>query len=444
MVEDPKIPAPGASPQADAEAQPALDAAGQSLAHALRTSFKILTLVIFLLVILFLSQGFFTVQAGDKAIVLRFGRTDTSLVKSQGLHYALPYPIDEVITIPVRPRTMEVNTFWSKVTEEARQSAVEKGEQNLLFVEGAEDAFMLTGDLNVLQARWQVTYRIADDPQSMIRYFNTLGDIDNNRDDTDVATDGSTGSSSPMNTVPTSERILMRALLQNAVISTISHLKVFDAYPRGTTELTSLVHSEMAKTLAVLDCGLTIQEVNLTDIRPPTDVKPSFDAVLEAQQQASQMSSDAGRDASQILIDAAGDVGPELGKEIRVWWDARLAGQTDAMQASEARLHEMFTKATGKSLSIMASAQAYKTRIAEEAKADASAIESLLRNPDADVKIFLQYARIEALQDVLENCYEKFLYKPAPEGTNSTLEVWLNRRAELLRAKKQLDEQKSR
>ena len=62
---------------------------------------------------MFLAQGFFTVQSDQKAIILRFGAYEEGRVKDQGLHYALPYPIDRVVPIRVKPRKLEVNTFWS-------------------------------------------------------------------------------------------------------------------------------------------------------------------------------------------------------------------------------------------------------------------------------------------------------------------------------------------
>ena len=59
-------------------------------------------------------QGFFTVQSDQKAIILRFGAYEEGHVKDQGIHFAFPYPIDRVVPIWVRPRKLEVNTFWKK------------------------------------------------------------------------------------------------------------------------------------------------------------------------------------------------------------------------------------------------------------------------------------------------------------------------------------------
>ena len=50
-----------------------LDAAGKSLAEALRVSFLILKLIMAVLVVLFITSGIFRVQENEKALVLIFG-----------------------------------------------------------------------------------------------------------------------------------------------------------------------------------------------------------------------------------------------------------------------------------------------------------------------------------------------------------------------------------
>jgi regulator of protease activity HflC (stomatin/prohibitin superfamily) len=120
VAEEPKNPVPD-RPAADAtDTQPAFDEASASLADALRTSFRVLTFLIVLLLALFVAQGFFTVQSDQKAIVLRFGAYQEGCVKDQGWHFAFPYPIDRVVPIWVKTRKLEVNTFWKKTTEQAR------------------------------------------------------------------------------------------------------------------------------------------------------------------------------------------------------------------------------------------------------------------------------------------------------------------------------------
>jgi modulator of FtsH protease HflK len=80
------------------------DTGSQALAEALRSSFLIIQFVMWVLVILFFCSGFFTVGPQEKAMILRFGKPvgeGQKALLSAGLHWSFPYPIDEVVKIPI-------------------------------------------------------------------------------------------------------------------------------------------------------------------------------------------------------------------------------------------------------------------------------------------------------------------------------------------------------
>ncbi|MBU2596899.1 MAG: hypothetical protein KJ757_05005, partial [Planctomycetes bacterium] len=95
-----------------------LDAGSKSLADALRISFAVLKIIMVVLVILFFSSGVFTVAPDERAMVLRFGRirgdTTEKRILGPGLHWAIPYPIEEVIKLPARNTVLRtaIDSFW--------------------------------------------------------------------------------------------------------------------------------------------------------------------------------------------------------------------------------------------------------------------------------------------------------------------------------------------
>jgi len=101
-----------------------LDAAGVSLYEALRISFVILKVIMLLLVIIFLASGFRTVGPDEQALVLRFGRIrgiGESRLLGPGLHWVFPYPIYEIVKIPVGKKSdVSVDSFWYFQTEEEK------------------------------------------------------------------------------------------------------------------------------------------------------------------------------------------------------------------------------------------------------------------------------------------------------------------------------------
>ena len=430
MAEEPR-PAP--------ETEPGLDLASQSLANALRLSFLVLAVVIGILVALFIGRGVFTVHPDEVAIISRFGETDAGRVKGEGVHYAWPYPFEEVARVWTRPRTLEVNTFWPTVSEQAKQEAVEKGEtkETVKIYEGAENAFLLTGDLNILQARLDVRYRIRRDARGSIdknaavEYFNTVG-VDERYEYNDVRR-------------YEKERLLMKVVLQSAMVRAVSGLSIADAYPLGQTALSETVKGTMVEMLRELDCGLAIEQVNVIVVQPPENVKPAFDAVFGASVGSRTMVQNAVSEKNRKLIAAAGRLGIELGEVLDQWWQAKRADNQSELERLEEGISELFGREDlgGEVQTELAEARAYKTQILERTKGDAERVgrlASLLKDSPAEVKIFLDRERINVLQAVLSNCYEKYFYRPGEEGSESMLELWLNRRPERLRELRQLEE----
>jgi len=432
--------------------RPALDEASASLAEALQTSFYVLTFVIVLLLFFFLTRGFITVQPDTKAIILRFGRTDLGLVKDVGLHYALPYPIDSVEIIPVNLKKLEVNTFWPATSQAERQQATERGAPVPPPIKGSEGAFMLTGDLNILEARWDVTYRVrGESGQAVIDFFKNIG-----QEKKEVKpTRNELGQLVEM-PPESNEEVLIRTAVQSAVVRQLGRTQVSDIYPQRTIDLSTRVKEDVEKTISSLHSGLVVEQVNLIDIRPPVDVKAAFDFVLQAKQGADEQRARADQERQKILIAAAGEVGvaikddqgkelrPGLGEEIEKWWAAKSAHNPEEMQKRDAEIRRLFAMAGGQVRNAIAEARAYKIAVVESAKGDAAQVASLaalLKTSPREVKIFLDHARVDALQEVLSNSYETFLYHPdSGSKSRATLDLWLSRRAELLREMKKVEE----
>jgi membrane protease subunit HflK len=414
VAEEPQNPVSDRPADEATDVQPGLDEASASLSEALRTSFKVLTFIIVVLLGVFLAQGFFTVQSDQKAIILRFGAYEEGRVKDQGIHYAFPYPIDRIVPIWVKTRQLEVNTFWKKTTEQAKEQRMEKGAELPKPVEGAEDAYMLTGDLNVLQAQWDVTYRIRQDNKAVVDYYRTIGE-------------------STAGEIPANEIRLVRTAFQSAVIREVAGMKVFDIYPRGKEVLVEAVKKSLDRTLRDLDCGLEVDRVTLRELQPPDQVKKSFDDVLAATQAIAQLRVSATRDREKTLIETAGEVGVQLGDNIEKWWAAKDAGNPEEMKNVEEKMSQIFQSAGGRVRTLLADAEAYRILVVESAKGDRSTMESLLKHP-GQIKVFLDHARVDALQEVLNACYEKYFYNEAADKTHRLLELWLSRRPELIRA----------
>jgi len=98
------------------------DVAGKSLSEALRISFIILKVIMIVLVVAFLASGFETVGSNERALVLRFGKIrgeGENRILNPGLKLILPYPIHEIVKIPVETQVnLPIDSFWYFQTKE--------------------------------------------------------------------------------------------------------------------------------------------------------------------------------------------------------------------------------------------------------------------------------------------------------------------------------------
>ncbi len=107
-----------------------MDAGSRALAEALRSSFAIVKVVMVLMVVVFfLFRLFHRVGPQEKAVILRFGKPvgdGQKALLSAGLHWSLPYPIDEVVKIPITEIQKVSSTVgWYLTTPEAELSGEE-------------------------------------------------------------------------------------------------------------------------------------------------------------------------------------------------------------------------------------------------------------------------------------------------------------------------------
>jgi membrane protease subunit HflK len=146
-----------------------MDAGSRSLAEALRISFAVLKIIMVVLIVLFFSSGIFTVAPDQQAMVLKFGKirgdTTKSRILGPGLHWAIPYPVEEVIKLPARNTILRtvIDSFWYDETTSGR-ATLDPIMDGYCITRNDTIADLKGGgsDYNIVHAKWQLTYRISD------------------------------------------------------------------------------------------------------------------------------------------------------------------------------------------------------------------------------------------------------------------------------------------
>ena len=247
-------PEPSATPMAQE------DAGSQALTEALRSSFAIVKFVMVALVVVFLGSGFFQVGTQEKAVILRFGKTvgqEQEALLGPGLHWSFPYPIDEVVKIPITEiQKISSTVGWFAETPEQELSGNLPPPRPSLIP--GVDGYVITADRNIIHTRATLYYQV-DDP---IRYVF--------------------GFTSASNTIQNA--------LNNALLDTAAQFKVDDVLYSDVAGFQEAVQQRVGAQADLL--GITVKQCNV-ESSPPRQLKDVFDQVTEARQNQNKVLDDA-------------------------------------------------------------------------------------------------------------------------------------------------------
>ena len=202
----------------------------------------------------------YQIGAEEVGVVLRFGKYNPP-DRQPGLRFKLPF-IDDVTLVPVQRqlkhefgfRTVQAGVRTEFATQERRF---------------ADEAVMLTGDLNVAVVEWIVQYRVVDPYQYLFKVRNL--------DET------------------------FRAMNEAVMRETVGDRTVTEVVTVGRQEVENAVQIRLQALTDQYQMGITIDQVVLQDVNPPDPVRPSWDDVSQAQQQAQRLVNEAEAEYNAII-----------------------------------------------------------------------------------------------------------------------------------------------
>lgn len=230
------------------------DPSAQALSDALHSSFTIVKILMAVLVAALIVSCIFTVNPNEVAVVLRLGKprgTGAEQILRPGLHWAFPYPIDEIVRIPVgQSHTVTSTVGWYYITPEEEASGAKP--QALPYLRPGVDGYTLTGDGNIIHVRATLGYRISDP----LGYAFNFASATN----------------------------LLQHVLDNALFYASAKFNADDAIYRNKLGFQEAVLARVNETISRLKLG-TVIETGEVRVTPPLDVEQAFDNVIKAQQQ---------------------------------------------------------------------------------------------------------------------------------------------------------------
>ncbi len=257
-----------------------VDSGSQAMAEALRSSFGIVKVVMVVLFAAFLFSGFFTVGPQEKAVVLRFGKPVGEAEKAllgSGAHWAWPYPIDEVIRIPITEiQKVTASASWFFQTPE--QAALNEIPPAGPTLNPAVDGYALTADGNIVHLKATLSYRIEDPVRCVFEF--------------------AAGTNQSFSLAGVSNAVMNA--LDNALVHTAARFKVDDLLLNDAIGFKDAVKRRVEQLLRDYRLGVAVEECFVQSL-PPRQLKQAFDNVVTANQKSGQVIDGARSDASKTL-----------------------------------------------------------------------------------------------------------------------------------------------
>ena len=203
---------------------------------------------------------FFRVEKDEQGVVMRFGQYVRW--EPAGLHFRLPYPIEEIEKPKVTERKKtEIGSLTSQSGNSSQTIPAE--------------SLMLTGDENIVDINFVVFWRIekaADYLFNIKRPDQTVKDV-----------------------------------AESAMREVVGRSKVGDVLAPGREPIELGVQALMQKILDSYGAGVRIMEVKIQQAQAPAPVRAAFDDVVAAAQDRDRAQNEAQREANRIIPEARGE-----------------------------------------------------------------------------------------------------------------------------------------
>ncbi|WP_299991441.1 FtsH protease activity modulator HflK [uncultured Pontibacter sp.] len=224
--------------------------------------FRKILLGLFLLILLLTSVK--TVGPEEEGVVMYVGHYDRTV--QPGLNFILPFGIEEMRKIPVQRQLKQ--EFGFRTLDSGRNTQYSDQSFN-------DESLMLTGDLNLANVEWVVQYRIVNS-------YNYLFKV---RD---------------------AEKAL-RDMAESAMRKIVGDRTVNEVLTVGRQEVATSMEVLLQRMCDEYENGIRIDQVVLQDVNPPETVKPSFNAVNQAQQERETLINQAESEYNRIIPRARGE-----------------------------------------------------------------------------------------------------------------------------------------
>ncbi|MFH1037243.1 MAG: FtsH protease activity modulator HflK [PVC group bacterium] len=253
---------------------------GSELQNAVRHARRFVRWIGLAVCLFYLSLGFYTIRTDELGVLEVLGRVADKRVLP-GLHYTLPPPFSRVYKVPVRKSE-------SLVVDDFYQDSRENSRADIFYALTGLESYSLSGDNNAVDISVIVQYKFSD-PFDYVFGANQ-------------------------------KQMLLRDIICRETIHLLAVRPVDLILTSGKDEIKEQIQIRAQKKLDQNNCGITIDRVDIKDIRPPSVVQSYFDDVINAQIDKKKMESRAESYANEEIARARAE-GDRKKKEAAAYRD---------------------------------------------------------------------------------------------------------------------------
>ena len=290
----------------------------------------VLTGIVIVFIAVGLLTSFYTVQADEEGVVLRFGRYEKT--EAPGLHFKLPFFIDKVEKVEVLRQMKQEFGFGTRGNTNLNQYSGDSDQE--------QEKKMVTGDLNAARVEWVVQYRIGKPKEYL---FNVR-----NADDT------------------------LRHASESVMREVVGDRTVDEVITIGRQEIESESFRKLQSLVNKYEMGISIDQVQLKNVKPPLEVEESFNEVNRAEQE-----------------------------------------RATAVNVANGEYNKKIPKARGEAERAVSVAEGYATKRVNEAEGDATRFEALLKAYQEAPEVTRRRMYLETMQEVMPLLERKIIMDEA-------------------------------
>ncbi len=243
---------------------------------------KMISIVFGIIVIIWLISGFYIVSPDEQGVVLRFGKYVSTT--NPGPHFHIPYPFETVYTPKVTEvKRLEVGFRMISPGPPAR------------YIDVPKEAFMLTGDENIVGIDFIVQYKI----RSAKDYLFNVKDVEGT----------------------------LRDIAEASMRAVIGTHHIDEVLTSGKFIIQKETKEMMQEISDLYNMGVLILNVQLQDVQPPDEVIAAFKDVASAREDKSKLINQAEGYRNDIIPKARG-LAEKIIKEAEAYREQRIKRAT--------------------------------------------------------------------------------------------------------------------